>query len=287
VLIDSAGLLAEKYNISKAIIGLTVVAFGTSLPEFIVSMAAIYNGEMNFVIGNILGSNIANIGLVLGISSLFYKLSSNFKEMKLDVVFLSITSLIFSVILYYNMIEKLYGIILLLLFCLYMYILFNSNKTNINTAKSLNGNTHIPQLTTCIFIGSLGLSVGSQLLIDGSIGIAKLFGISHLAIGATVIALGTSLPELATSLNAARKNEFGLLLGNIFGSNIINIAFVFGISLIANNNIHTVPKIPDYHLVIFSLITLTFFVVLMNRIIDRFYSVLLLSIYTYYIFRIL
>ena len=122
LLIDSGSLLAKKYNISKVVIGLTLIAFGTSLPEFIVSMFAAYNGQIDLVIGNVLGSNIANIGLVLGISALLYNISYDFNSMKLDIFFLVITSLFFSFILYTNNFNQLYAIILLLMLLIYIYI---------------------------------------------------------------------------------------------------------------------------------------------------------------------
>ena len=293
LLIDSGSLLASKYNIPKVVIGLTLIAFGTSLPEFIVSMVAIYNEKIDIVTGNILGSNIANIGLVLGLSAFLYKLTCDFRRIKLDIVFLSISSIAFSFILYsnivfqYNSFEKVYGLIFLILFFIYIYILFNTNRTNVDISDSLEEDKSVILLIIYILIGSIGLSIGSHLLINGAIKLASYFHIPELVIGATAIALGTSLPELATSLNAAKKNEFELLLGNIFGSNIINIAFVFGCSLIINDNPVNLLIENLFDLSIFLLVTFSLIIALVNNKIYRLYGLFLLTTYIIYIYRIL
>ena len=302
LLIDNASLLASRYNVSKAFIGLTLVAFGTSLPEFIVSMVAVYNGELDIVIGNVIGSNIANIGLVIGISGLLYKLLWDFQKMKINVIFLCISTILFSLMLYSNIyniytVESVFGVLLVLLFIIYMYLLFSLNKRDIQISILKLDDTGTSSIIIFVFLASVGLSFGSQLLIDGAIGIAGLFNISSFVIGATIIALGTSLPELATSLNAARKNEFELLLGNIFGSNIINIVFVFGVSLLVNDNIMVNDNSEDnalgllplqlFDLKIFLLMTFGFVMILVNNKIHRLHSVILLSLYAYYIYGIL
>ena len=282
VLIDSSSSLAKKYNISKIIIGMTLIAFGTSLPELLVSIMASFRGEIDLVVGNVLGSNIANIGLVMGITGLLYTISCEFKTIKFDSFFLFITSISFSCILYYSKFENLYAILLLILFSLYMCIFLKSTNVDNNNVYENHINQSNLKLSILITGSIIGLSLGSHFLIDGAINIAKYFNISSMVIGITAVALGTSLPELATSLNAAKKKEIGLFLGNIFGSNIINIVFVFGLSLLINTN---EPQINNYDNELLFFISLTFILIvsLFFGKIHRSISAFFLITYIYFI----
>ena len=285
LLIDNGSLLAKKYNISKIIIGMTVIAFGTSLPEFVVSMLAILQGKIDLVVGNVLGSNIANIGLVIGVSGIIYSMKCNFKKIKLDSIFLLISSLIFSVILFFQKFEYIYGFLLFLVLFIYIYILRKSNKVLNNDSNNSYSHSSV-KLLMVVLLGSIGLSIGSFCLIEGASEIAEYFNVSEMIIGITAVALGTSLPELVTSLNAASRNEFELVIGNIFGSNIFNIIFVFSTSLLINSNI---PQYRDYSfdLFIFLLLTVIMVLSLLFGKAYRFISLLLLIIYMYYISSIL
>ena len=287
ILINNGSLLAKKYNISRMIIGMSLVAFATSLPELVVSVFASFQGKFDLVIGNIVGSNIANIGLVLGLSGIIYMMLCDYKNIKLDLFFLIISTLSFAGFLYFNLFENLYALFLILILCIYIYILIKSNKiNNKSNDEDLNVPDHFNKLVIFIILGGLGLSIGSYCLIEGAIGIAKYFNIPEMVIGSTAIALGTSLPELAASLNAAKKKEFELVLGNIFGSNIINITLVFSTSIFINSN---VPKTKDFSFDLGILLLLTGLLVLnliMGKI-YRFISLIFLSIYIYYITVIL
>jgi len=286
LLINNGSLLAKKYNISKMIIGMSLVALGTSLPEFIVSIIASLQDKVDLVIGNVIGSNIANIGLVLGLSGISYHISCNFKNIRLDILFLILSTVSFSGILYFNQFGNLYAIFLMLILIIYIYIIFKFNKFDNDVGDSDNISTSLVRLITFIFAGGFGLSLGSYLLIDSSIVIAKYFKISEMIIGATAVALGTSLPELAASITAAKKKEFELVLGNIFGSNIINILLVFSTSLLINN---TMPKTENFNYGLVALLSLTLLLIisLATGKIHRLLSLLFLCIYTYYIFLIL
>lgn len=286
LLVDNGSLLAKKYNISRMVIGMSLVAFGTSLPEFLVSLLAIFQGKFDLVIGNIVGSNIANIGLVLGASGLFYSIFYNIKKIKLDVLFLIITTASFLAILYYNQFNNIFGFFLIAILCLYIYILVKSDKVKDLADDTSAVDKKLSQLLCLFALGVLGLSIGSYSLIEGSIAIARYFHIPELVIGATAIALGTSLPELVTSLRAAKKNEFELVLGNIFGSNIINIALVFSTALLINDN----PPIStnfSLDITVLMLLTLLLITALMIGKFYRFFAIVFLSIYIYYIYIIL
>ena len=286
LLVDNGSLLAKKYNISKLIIGMSLVAFGTSLPELIVSMIAVFKGKLDLVTGNVVGSNIANIGLVLGVSGLAYNILSDFKKIKIDIVFLIISTISFLLILFLNEFSALSGFVLISILVMYIYMIVWSDKIKDFSYEESYIDESFNKLFFFLLLGVLALSIGSYSLIEGAISIARYFNISELVIGATAIALGTSLPELVTCLRAARKNEFELVLGNIFGSNIINIVLVFSLSLLVNSN---VPGSKDFSIDIIVLSCLTILLILTLSIgrIFRFISLLFLSIYIYYIYTIL
>ena len=293
-LIDHGSLLAKKYNVSKIFIGMTLLAFGTSLPELIVSLVASYRGEIDLVVGNVLGSNIANIGLVFGICGLLYSIKCKIKEINLDILLMFLSTLVFSVLLYLKYFNVSSGMLLLIIFTIYIYISYafksnelisvldlekNNDKTG-NYAEAANKKSML-----FIVLGVLGLSLGSNILVESAINIAKYFNISSMIIGITAVAIGTSLPELATSLNAVKKKEFSLFLGNILGSNIINIIFVFGISLLINPNY---PLVEDYTFQILILLIMTslFIISIIYISILRLTSIILLIIYTYFMIAI-
>ena len=286
LLVNNGSLLAKKYNISKMIIGMTLLAFGTSLPEFLVSIFAIFQDRIDFVIGNVIGSNIANIGLVFGISSCCYLIVSDYNKIKIDILFLAITTISFAGILYFNQFSKPYGIVLIIILIIYIYVLLKENKIKNISDDTSDISISISQLIIFLILGILGLSAGSWALIEGATAIARYFNISEMVIGATAVALGTSLPELVTSLRAAKEKEFELVIGNIFGSNIINIVLVFGVTLLINDSI---PNTKDFSLdlgVLISLTSLLILTLIMGKS-YRFISVFFLFIYIYYISLIL
>ncbi len=231
-LIDNGKKLAIYLEISPIIIGLTIVAFGTSLPEMIVSLLANLKGEGGIALGNIIGSNIANIGLVLGVSALLSPISLQFSKARTDFLFLVFISFLLVAICYLGEITKIHGFIFVLLLAGYLRSLFNRGKVN-------NGNTEftdkIPMVICLTILGIFLLYSGTELFIRGSIGIAEIFGVTNTTIGLTLIALGTSAPELAASISAARKGESDMIIGNIIGSNLFNILAVIGFTSIFKN----------------------------------------------------
>ena len=230
VVIDNSKKIAFRFDISEIIIGITVVALGTSFPELIVSIFAIFDRQHDIVIGNIVGSNIANIGLVLGVTSILSPILLNSKNKEVNynllILFIATISLIFGLI--FNVANSVFGAALLFLLFLYIYILFkyfvnNNDKENqVKDEDSFNG------ILFFIIIGFLLVSFGSEFFIKGVIGISESLGFSNnLIISMTLVALGTSLPELVTTLSALKKNESNMALGNVIGSNIINILLVW------------------------------------------------------------
>lgn len=234
-LVRSSVAISFKLNISKMIIALTVVSFSTSAPELIVSMQAAWNGYSDISLGNVVGSNIANIGLVLGVTAIISSISIN-----RDFYFLNWpVMLFFSGLFYYflytgHVINSFEGLILLAALFTYLFILIRKvrGKKSIETeevSNSLKGVTTF-KIVVWFLIGGLGLYFGSEWLVSGAVSIAEDVGVSERVISVTMVAIGTSVPELAASLIAAFKGEKAISLGNLIGSSIFNIGSVIGIT---------------------------------------------------------
>jgi cation:H+ antiporter len=244
-LVDGSSSLAKRFNIPSIIIGLTIVAFGTSFPELVVNILASLSGNSEMSFGNIVGSNIANILLILGATLLITKIKVKsptvWKEIPFSllagVILLIFSSTFFLDGIHFDYIYRFEGLILLIFFALFLYYVFKSTIRSKSFKEE--SDIEIKELTTkkivlYILIGVIGLYIGGTLTVDGAIFIARFFGLSEYLISLTVIAIGTSLPELITSINAARKKDVDLAVGNVVGSNIFNIFWVIGISAIIN-----------------------------------------------------
>lgn len=236
-LVRSSVALSFKLNISKMIIALTVVSFSTSAPELIVSMQAALNGFSDISLGNVVGSNIANIGLVLGVTTIISSISIDKDFYFLNWPVMIVFSALFFYFLYTGHVVTSYeGFILLALLFAYLFVLIRKvrGKTSIETeevSESLKGVSAF-KIFIWLVIGALGLYFGSVWLVDGAVSIAEALGVSERAISVTMVAIGTSVPELAASLIAAFKGEKAISLGNLIGSNIFNIGSVIGVTAI-------------------------------------------------------
>jgi cation:H+ antiporter len=212
------------------VIGLTVVAFGTSLPELVVSLAAALEGSPTLAVGNVIGSNIANVGLVLGLSSLVFPLTIKFTQVKIDLGIYMIVCLLFTYFCMDGEIIRMEGLILFA--CIIAYTWFaitHPAKKKDPEIDQINANVPLSKSLLLILFGILSLSFGANIFITGAIDIARYFGISEVVIGMTIVALGTSLPELATSVIAAFRKESAISIGNIIGSNLFNLLSVIGL----------------------------------------------------------
>ncbi len=235
-LVNGASSIAKHYGISDIVIGLTVVAFGTSAPELTINVLSAVEGSTDIAIGNILGSNIANILLILGIAAIIFPLpilkSSRNKEIPFSliaavVLWLLANDKLFDSSVTGNFISAMDGIILLIFFCFFLFYSFRLAKTpgiKSETVKSITINKSI----FLILIGLTGLYFGGKYMVEGAINFASSIGMSQRVIGLTIVAIGTSIPELATSVVAALKKNAGIAVGNVVGSNIFNIFFVLG-----------------------------------------------------------
>ena len=234
--VDGASSTASNFKVSKSLIGLTIVAFGTSAPEFAISMKALASGSSDMVLGNVIGSNILNILLILGIAAIVrpivVKRNTISKELPLVMLISVLLVTLFLDIKLasgnMNQITRADGIVILLFFSIFFYYLISLTKKK-KESDDISPKFSIFKSLLYVAIGLAGIIIGGDLVVDNASSIAKSIGISERLIALTVIALGTSLPELVTSIVSAKKGESELLVGNIIGSNIFNICIVLGI----------------------------------------------------------
>lgn len=229
--VDGASGIATKFGIPQLVIGLTIVAMGTSAPEAAVSISAAIGGSADITIGNIVGSNILNIFIILGISAVITTLAVASSTIKYETPFMILITILLLVLGLDKTIGLIDGIILIAAFIAYLTYLFimaKNNKEEQPEAKQMA----IWKAILLTIIGLALIILGSNVTVDAATAIAKAFGVSERFIGLTIVALGTSLPELFTSVSAARKHNADIAIGNIVGSNIFNILFVVGLSSI-------------------------------------------------------
>ncbi len=236
-LVDGASSIAKRFQIPDLVIGLTIVSIGTSTPELAISVISALKGNSDIAVGNVLGSNIANILLILGLSAIVYPLTiqknTQYKEIPLSILAVLLIGICGNDIFFdhgsVNMLSRIDGIVFLCFFIIFMYYTFQ-----ITSDKDVEVE-HVklqPNWKSILFVllGMTALYFGGKYFVDGAIIIAHYFGMSDAVIGLTVVALGTSLPELATSLVAAYKKNSDIAIGNVVGSNILNVFLILGIT---------------------------------------------------------
>lgn len=274
-LVDGASGLAKKYGVSDIVIGLTVVAFGTSMPEFVVNMVAVGQGSTEIAITNVLGSNIINIFVILGLTAMIFPISSQRSTRRFDIPFSLLAAALVLLFAVYNspswlhidhvfsiditkptlrdlgsiqvgagqsgFISGVGGSILLIFFLIFLWHNFKGIGNSPQTTSDENYKPMSSRRALALIIGGLaGLVIGGEVIVKSATSIAQSLGVSDAIIGLTVVALGTSLPELATSCMAAFKKNCDIALGNVVGSNIFNIFFILGTSA-------CVKELPGYH----------------------------------------
>jgi cation:H+ antiporter len=242
-LVNGASAVARKYGISEFVVGLTIVGIGTSAPELIVSAISAINGSSDIAIGNVVGSNISNVFMILGVTAIIAPISLTKSNLKYDLPIALGVSLLLFVLAYdsiflgkeFNVISRWDGLILFAMFVLFMIYSFKNSASgdqNEESAESENRKVNIVKSVLLIVCGLVGLVLGGRLFVNSGSDIARGFGVSDAFIGITVMAVGTSLPELAASVNAAIKKKGQMALGNVIGSNIFNILLILGTSSI-------------------------------------------------------
>ena len=238
IFVDGASDTARKFCVPKMLIGLTIVSFGTSAPELAVSIQSILSGKGDILLGNVVGSNVLNILLILGVASLVGALRVNTATVKKEIPVLVLITLAFAALLsdkIFGLAENIFtrqdGVVLLLFFCIFIYYLIGmARKKDTNEEENKDEKpVKLVKALLMIVIGLFGIVLGSDFVVKGASEIAATFGVSQRIISLTIVALGTSLPELVTSVIATKKGEYDIAIGNIVGSNIFNIGIVAGL----------------------------------------------------------
>jgi cation:H+ antiporter len=297
-LVDGSSSMARRFRVSELVIGLTVVAFGTSTPELFVNIVASLKGNSEIAIGNILGSNIANILLILGISSIICPLSVTKGTVWKEIPFSLLAAIVLGMMANDQFIDKngislltrIDGLVLLSFFIIFLYYSFS-------IAKEIEGiETHVPlkehglaKSVLLVVLGFGGLCFGGDWIVEGAVDLALKLGISQSVVGLTIVAVGTSLPELATSAVAAHRGKPDIAVGNVVGSNIFNIFFVLGVSAVIKPIPFNSRSNIDIGVVILaSLLLFTFMFTGQKRSIDRWEGVVSLMLYgAYLVFQII
>ena len=290
-LVRASVALSLKFNISKMVIGLTVVSFATSLPELLVSLNAALNGSPSIAINNVVGSNVANIGLVLGITALIGAIYVNKTFYKFNWPVL----MIFSLALYYflsndNQLTALEGAVLFVALILFVIIVLKTSKlTEKDDSIDVLSLVSTFKITVWLLIGGISLYFGSDWLVKGAVVIAKEIGVSEAVISVSIIAVGTSIPELAASVMAVVRNEKSISLGNLIGSNIFNIGSVLGLTAMVKPIVVDDPLIVSRDLIwmlIFAAILLPFSLILKRNEIRKTEGFALVFVYGVFIYTV-
>lgn len=291
-LVRGASNLALRLHISPLVIGLTVVAFGTSAPELLISIKAALSGSPDLTMGNVIGSNICNLALVLGVTAMIGPIRVKQDSMVIDWPVAMGSALLLYLIVLSGSIKYYEGIGFLFLLVVYtVFILRKSRKDS----KELRGDSETEKVEVStklwkdvmfLAVGALGLFYGAEWFVGGAKELARFLGVGERVIGITVLALGTSLPELVTAMVAAFKRETDLALGNLMGSNIFNILSILGITSIVKE-IHVSDVIANIDILWMLGITLLIFPMMIHqRKVSRMEGVILLSVYMYYTYTV-
>lgn len=300
-LVDGASSLALRFKVSPLMIGLTVVAFGTSAPELVVSVTSAASGNTGIAFGNIVGSNIANILLILGASAVIMPLSVHKNTVWKEVPMSFLGAVVLLILGFQNIIDaqKLQifnvepntivgsltfsnGLILLLFFIIFLYYTFGIAKTTGEDTLVVNKMSTLKSILF-IAVGLIGLIIGSKILIDNAVIFAQALGVSEQLIGLTLVAVGTSLPELVTSITAALKKQVELAVGNVVGSNIFNIFFILGTTALISDIPVTNQGLMDIF-VLFAATTVLFisFFIFKKRVVGKIEGLVMITSYIAY-----
>ena len=283
--VDGASKISDKFGIPHLVIGLTIVAFGTSAPEAAVSISAAAKGSVDLAISNVLGSNIMNVLLILGLASIIYPLAVKASCIHFDIPIVSGISVLLLVFgLGDGIIGRVEGIIfwvLLLCYIIYMIRMTQKGQAQMEETPEASTEDKIWKLLLLVVVGGAMIVIGSDVTVDAATAIAYAFGMTERLIGLTIVAFGTSLPELVTSCIAAKKKETDIAVGNIVGSNLFNILFVLGTTAIITPVAYTSAFIFDNIVAIAVMVLLWLFTVRGKRL-SRFGGGVMLLLYAAY-----
>jgi cation:H+ antiporter len=289
-LLKSAVSISLRFNLPKLLIGMTVVSFATSAPELIISLKSALLGSPDLAISNVVGSNIANIGLVLGLTILFSPIKINRDVYKVNYPVMMFASLYFLVVILDGVINRYEGFSLVCLLFITIFFLIKIQKMSKEDIDlDVGSKESLSKSILFLFVGAVFLYFGSDWFVTGSINLATSFGISERIIGITVVSIGTSIPELVTSMIAIYKKEKGISLGNLLGSNIFNVFAVLGITSIVSPLI-----VGDMNIINFDIYVMLFFSAIIfpliffpkKYLLGRIKGFIILSFYSFYIYNI-
>ena len=290
LLVSASSNIAKRYHIPEIIIGLTIVSIGTSMPELFVSLTSAMDNHSDIAIGNVIGSNIANLLLILGISSIIKAIPFKKETMVFEVPMCMFFTLIF---LFFcntqNIINRFEASILIIGFILFIiYTIIMAKRDEKHYIEDVNTNESILKNGFYVLLGITALKIGGDLAVDNAVLIAKFFRISEKIIGITVLAIGTSLPELVTSVSAAMKGKTDIAIGNIIGSNIFNILLIIGVSALLNPIEYNISYNYDFMVLIISIVLLSIFPYIppKNKM-SRTNGIVYLTIYVLYLVQLL
>lgn len=297
-MVDGSSSIAKRLHVSDLVIGLTIVSFGTSAPELIVSSISTYQGNPDIAIGNVVGSNIVNVFVILGVSAMIYPITiqSNTVWKEIPLSLLAALVLLVTVNDFYfdgktvSSLNRIDGFIHLAFFVIFLYYSFYAAKAGDAGGATSDEIPHMPIKKAVIFVvgGIAGLFFGGKFLVDGAVSVAKAFEVDDSIIALTILGIGTSIPELATSAVAASKKNSDIAVGNVVGSNIFNIFFILGVSAtIAPLPFNTIMNIDLFMVVLASVLMLIFTFIGSNRKITRWEGLVLVLVYISYIIYLL
>jgi len=280
--------LAGHFKVSKLVIGVVVVSFGTSAPELVVSLDAAISGHPDIAIGNVIGSNIANIALVLGLTAIILPIKVKKKAIHFDWAVMMFISVLFYIFCLNNSLQFYEGLIFLTILFSYIFIsIYRSRKSSIKSLEeSISPKYNLFMSFALVAVAAVGLIYGAEFLVKGASHIAEKMGVDERIISVSVIALGTSLPELATSIAAAIRKEIDIFIGNIIGSNIFNILAILGFtSVIKSIDINPmVLNFDIFWMLGISLLLFLFILPLKKGMVTRWKGLVFVSIYVVYIY---
>jgi cation:H+ antiporter len=287
VLVTAAKAMALRFGISPLVIGLTIVAFATSCPELAATITAALRGSGDMALGNAIGSNIANIGLILGISAMIFPLATATRFLRREVAFMTLATVFMYPFLISGSIERWHALLFLGVLTFYLVTLLRGPTSDLDQVPVADQDRDTQMSTVVASLGiALGVAMlvgGAQALVNGATVIARFYGVSDRVIGLTIVAIGTSLPELATSVVAARRREAEIILGNIIGSNIFNLLFILGATALVRP-LAVAPEVLALDFWVLLAMTLTLFVLLATtRTLTRFEGAILLAAWMGYI----
>ncbi|MDX9893354.1 MAG: calcium/sodium antiporter [Patescibacteria group bacterium] len=291
-LVRGASSVAKKFGLSNLFIGLTVVAFGTSLPELVVNLFASFRGSNDIAIGNIVGSNISNILLILGIAALIYPLTVKHGTVSREIPFSFLAVVVLFILandflmdgLQASILSRGDGLILIAFFIIFMYYTFGISKSSAEEAAEPVKTYKNYVALSMIFGGILGTVIGGQFMVESAVKVATMLGVSEALIGLTIVAVGTSLPELAASAIAAYHKKSDIAIGNIIGSNIFNVFWILGVSTTIKPLYFSLALNSDLILlIIITIILLSFMFIGKKNIVQRWQGGTMVGLYAAYV----